>query len=152
MGRDSVHSGGGQPVAASADHTSELAHARRLLFDDRLGEAMTVVERMLASEQSGHDRVAALILRLIALINTGRSGEFSSALDAAMEATRAAPDPGQYGEIQAIAAIVAVRAGSIDRAVRHLVWGARALNAVELTDYTTAWAWHNLAMAYSYSG
>jgi diguanylate cyclase (GGDEF)-like protein len=139
-------------VAASADHTSELAHARRLLFDDRLGEAMTVVERMLAGEQSRHDRVAALILRLIALINMGRSAEFTIALDEAMEATRTAPDPGQYGELQALAAIVAVRAGSIDRAVRHLVWGARALNAVELTDYTTAWAWHNLAMAYSYSG
>jgi diguanylate cyclase (GGDEF)-like protein len=139
-------------VAANADHTSEIAHARRLLFEDRLGEAMTVIERILASDPSAHQRVSALILRLIALINMGRSAEFAAALDAGMEASRLTPDPGQYGELQALAAIVAVRSGSVDRSVQHLVWAARALSAVELTDATTAWAWHNLAMAYSYTG
>jgi diguanylate cyclase (GGDEF)-like protein len=139
-------------VAAIADHPSELVYARRLLFEDRLGEAMAVIERMLAVEQQPNDRVHALILRLIGLINMGRSAEFGAALDAGMAASKQAPDPGQWGELQALAAIVAVRSGSIDRAVRHLVYGARALTAVELTDQTTAWAWHNLAMAYSYTG
>ena len=139
-------------MPATADHTSELEHARRLLFEDRLDEAMVVIERILGVELSHYDRVAALTLRLVALINMGRTGEFSSALDAAMDVVRDDPDPGQYGELQALAAIVAVRAGSVDRSVRHLVRGARALAAVELTDVTTVWAWHNLAMAYSYAG
>jgi diguanylate cyclase (GGDEF)-like protein len=137
---------------AGDEQTSELAHARRLLFEDRLGEAMTAIERMLAEKLTPRDRVSGLILRLIALINMGRSSEFSSALDAGMSAAREAPDPGQWGELQALAAIVAVRGGSVDRAVRHLVRGAQALNAVELLDATTAWAWHNLGMAYSYAG
>jgi diguanylate cyclase (GGDEF)-like protein len=135
-------------VAAEAD----LANSRRLLFEDRLSEAMTCIEALLAGELSPRDRVAALILRLIALINMGRSAEFSSAQDAAWEAARTAPDPGLRGELHALAAIVAVRSGSIDRTVRHLVWGTHALNTVELTDSTTVWAWHNLAMAYSYTG
>src|SRR5258706_1811116 len=152
MGGGIESNGGGQPVAANADHPTDLAHARRLLFEDRLGEAMAVIERILEGEPSPRDRVHALILRLIGLINMGRSAEFANALDAGMAASKQAPDPGQWGELQALAAIVAVRAGSIDRSVRHLVYGARALTAVELTDATTAWAWHNLAMAYSYTG
>jgi diguanylate cyclase (GGDEF)-like protein len=113
---------------------------------------MQAIEALLAGELTPRDRVAALILRLIALINMGRSGEFSSAQDAAWDAAQAAPDPGQWGELHALAAIVAVRSGSIDRTVRHLVWGTHALNTVELADNTTVWAWHNLAMAYSYTG
>src|SRR5262245_32769894 len=101
---------------------------------------MAVIERMLDVEQRPHDRVHALILRLIGLINMGRSAEFGAALDAGTTASKDSPDPGQWGELQALAAIVAVRSGSIDRAVRHLVYGARALTAVELTDATTAWA------------
>ena len=139
-------------MAADADQTSHLADARRLLFEDRLSEAMPAIEALLAGELIPRDRVAALILRLIALINMGRSGEFSSAQDAAWEAARLSPDPGQWGELHALAAIVAIRSGSIDRTVRHLVWGTHALNTVELADNTTVWAWHNLAMAYSYTG
>ncbi len=62
-------------MAAEAD----LANSRRLLFEDRLSEAMACIEELLAGELSPRDRVAALILRLIALINMGRSAEFSSA-------------------------------------------------------------------------
>ena len=139
-------------MAAAADRTSELMFARRLLFDDRLSEAMTVIERMLSGEQSPHDRVEALTLRLIALINMSRSSDYPAALDAALHASREAPDPGQRGELEALAAIVALRSGSLERCVGHLVRGARALGAVDLTDEVTAWGWHNLAMAYSYTG
>jgi diguanylate cyclase (GGDEF)-like protein len=137
---------------AVGDRTSELTHARRLLFDDRIGEALTVVERVLVGEQSPYERVEALKLRLISLINLGRSEEYAAALDAALAAARQVHDPGQYGEVQALAAIVALRAGSLDRCVRALVHGSRALGAVELTDEQTAWGWYNLAMAYSYTG
>ncbi|GAA2705889.1 hypothetical protein GCM10010429_15390 [Micromonospora olivasterospora] len=41
-------------------------------------------------------------------------------------------------------------AGALDRCVTHLVKAARALGAVEDPDRDTAWAWHDLAMAYSY--
>jgi diguanylate cyclase (GGDEF)-like protein len=137
---------------AVADRTSELTRARRLLFNDELGEAMTVVDRVLGGDQSPHDRVEALTLRLIALINLGRADEFAGALDAGLAAARQVQDPAQYGELQALAAIVALRSGSLDRCVRALVHGSRALSAVELTDETTAWGWHNLAMAYSFTG
>ncbi|GAA2599252.1 hypothetical protein GCM10010399_32490 [Dactylosporangium fulvum] len=137
---------------AVADRTSELTRARRLIFQDQLGEAMAVVDRVLADDQSPHDRVEALTLRLIALINMGRSTDYPAALDAGLAAARQVQDPAQYGELQALAAIVALRAGSLDRCVRALVHGSRALGAVELTDETTAWGWHNLAMAYSYTG
>src|SRR5688572_25042669 len=58
---------------AVADRTSELSRARRLIFDDRLGEAMTVIDRVLSGDQSPHDRVEALTLRLIALLNMGQA-------------------------------------------------------------------------------
>ena len=137
---------------AVADRTSELTRARRLIFDDHLDEAMTVIDRILAGDQPPHDRVEALTLRLIALINMGRAEDYPAALDAGLAAARQVQDPAQYGELQALAAIVALRAGSLDRCVRALVHGSRALGAVELTDETTAWGWHNLAMAYSYTG
>ncbi|GGM74134.1 GGDEF domain-containing protein [Dactylosporangium sucinum] len=137
---------------AVADRTSELARARRLIFEDQLGEAMTVVDRVLAGDQAPHDRVEALTLRLITLINLGKAGDLAAALDAGLAAARQVQDPAQYGELQALAAIVALRAGSLDRCVRALVHGSRALGAVELTDEGTAWGWHNLAMAYSYTG
>ncbi|GAA3304438.1 GGDEF domain-containing protein [Dactylosporangium vinaceum] len=137
------------------DHSSALIRARRLIFDDRLDEALTLVERVLAGSQasvSPAERVEALKLRLITLINLGRPEEYAAALDAGLGAARVLQDPGQYGELQALAAIVALRAGSLDRCVRALVHGSRALNAVELLSETTAWGWHNLAMAYSYTG
>ncbi|WP_432986367.1 diguanylate cyclase domain-containing protein [Dactylosporangium sp. CA-233914] len=137
---------------AVGDRTSELARARRLIFDDRLGEALTVVERVLHGEQTPAERVEALKLRLVALINMGRTEDYTAALDAGLAAARQVQDPGQYGELQALAAIVALRGGSLDHCVRALVHGSRALAAVELTDEQTAWGWHNLAMAYSYTG
>ena len=56
-------SGGGPDVAADADQTSQLADARRLLFEDRLSGAMVAIEALLAGELTARDRGAALILR-----------------------------------------------------------------------------------------
>ncbi|GAA2364961.1 GGDEF domain-containing protein [Dactylosporangium salmoneum] len=137
---------------AVGDRTSELSRARRLLFDDHIGEALTVVERVLEGDQSPQERIEALKLRLIALLNLGRTEEYTGALDAGLAAARQVQDPGQYGELQALAAIVALRTGSLHDCVRALVHGSRALGAVELPDEATAWGWHNLAMAYSYTG
>ena len=131
---------------------SELARARRLLFNDQIGEAMTVVDRFLAEAQSPHERVEALTLRLVALINLGRVDEYAAALDVGLAAAKQVQDPAQWGQLQALAAIVALRGGSLEGCVRALVHGSRALGAVELTDEPTAWGWHNLAMAYSFAG
>jgi len=143
---------GDPAVTLRAALAEEILHTRRLMFEDRLGEAMTVIDRLLAGPQPAFERVSTLILRLIGLINMGRTAEHTAALDAAWEASRTAPEPGQLGELHALAAIVAMRSGSLDTTVSHLVRGARALGAVELMDATIAWAWHNLAMAYSYTG
>jgi diguanylate cyclase (GGDEF)-like protein len=48
--------------------------------------------------------------------------------------------------------VAAYRFGSLERCVTHMVRSAQALTAVELTDAMVAWGWHNLAMAYSYTG
>jgi diguanylate cyclase (GGDEF)-like protein len=139
-------------VAATAEHRSRLEYVRELLFEDKPNEALLAVTRLLVEDPAPRDKVEALTLRLICLINLGRTAEFTVGLDEALEASRTAPDAGQRGELHALAAIVAHGSGSLDRCVRHLVWAARALNAVELTNPTIAWAWHNLAMAYSYTG
>ena len=62
------------------------------------------------------------------------------------------PEPGRYGRLHALTAVTAYRFGSLERCVNHLVRSSLALGAVELTDAMAAWGWHNLAMAYSYTG
>jgi diguanylate cyclase (GGDEF)-like protein len=98
------------------------------------------------------DRADALTQYLAVLINLRRTDEYSATMDAAFEAARAYPDPARIGLLHAFAAVVALHDSSIETCVWHLVLSARTLNAVELTDANIVRAWHNLAMAYSYSG
>jgi diguanylate cyclase (GGDEF)-like protein len=128
-----------------------LSGVQRMLFDDRVVEALTVGAQ-LADADDPRTRVDARIYRLAALINLDRSGEYAAAVDAAFEAVRGYPEPGRYGRVHALAAVTAYRFGSLERCVNHLVRAAFALKAVELTDAMAAWGWHNLAMAYSYTG
>src|SRR6266540_737249 len=72
--------------------------------------------------------------------------------DSSTALTRARPEPGRMGKMHALAALVALRDDSLDRCVTHLIHSSRALAAAELTDAGIAWAWHDLAMAYSYAG
>jgi diguanylate cyclase (GGDEF)-like protein len=139
-------------MPATADSAAALGRVRRLLIEGRSGDAITLVDGLLESYDDNRFRADALALRLTALINQGRRTEFASTMDAAFEATRARPEPGRMGKLHALAALVAQRDGSLDRCVTHLIRSSRALAAAELTDAAMAWAWHDLAMAYSYAG
>ena len=88
--------------------------------------------------------------RLSALINLGRTAEFTRAIEEASAAVRDLAEPYLHGHLNALAALAAHHQGALDRCVTHLVQAARALGAVEDPDRDTAWGWHDLAMAYSY--
>jgi diguanylate cyclase (GGDEF)-like protein len=139
-------------VAATKDNAVALGQVKDLLFEGRSDDAIALVDRILNFGPTARERADALMLRLTALINLGRSGEYGSTMDSAFEANRVQPEAGRSGQLYAHAALVAHRAGSLDRCVTNLVKSARALGAAELTDADIAWAWHNLAMAYSYAG
>jgi diguanylate cyclase (GGDEF)-like protein len=134
---------------ASLQHL--LAGAQQMLFADRVAEALALSEKLLDAADP-RVRTDARIYRLAALINVDRSTEYAAAVDAAFDAVRGYPEPGRYGRLHALAAVTAHRFGSLERCVAHMVRSALALNAVELTDAMAAWGWHNLAMAYSYTG
>ncbi|MBT8226433.1 MAG: GGDEF domain-containing protein [Dactylosporangium sp.] len=139
-------------MATTTEHAKELAHARRLLTDEQYGEAIHTIERLLREQPGPRERAEGLTMRLVGFIAVGRTAELTTALETAFEANKASPDLGTFGELNALAALVAHRMGSLDRSATHLVRSARALDTIELTDATTAWAWHDLAMAYSYTG
>src|SRR4051812_2497059 len=73
-------------------------------------------------------------------------------MTAAENAVREVPDPYLRGQMHAFAALGAHLQNAVDRGVTHLVQASRALAAVPAADTETAWGWHDLAMAYSYSG
>ncbi|GIJ48862.1 hypothetical protein Val02_57480 [Virgisporangium aliadipatigenens] len=128
-----------------------LSSVEGMLFDDRAEEALAVSRRLVHADDL-RVRVDARIFGLVALINLDRADEYAAAVDAAFEAARQYPEPGRYGRLHALAAVTAYRFGSLERCVTHMVRSAQALNAVELTDSMAAWGWHNLAIAYSYTG
>jgi diguanylate cyclase (GGDEF)-like protein len=135
----------------TVDSRAELAHVQQLLFEDRVAEALAVAEH-LGQATDARVRADALTYRLAALINLGRTGDYAAAMDSAIEAARAHPDPGRYGRLHALAAVASYRLGSLERCVTHLVRSAQALADVELTDTMAALGWHNLAVAYSFTG
>jgi diguanylate cyclase (GGDEF)-like protein len=128
-----------------------LAGAQRMLFADRVLEALDTARR-LADADDLRVRVDARIIALAALINLDRTDEYAVAVDAAFDAARQYPEPGRYGRLNALTAVTAYHFGSLERCVTHMVRSAQALSAVELSDSMAAWGWHNLAMAYSYTG
>jgi diguanylate cyclase (GGDEF)-like protein len=133
------------------DSRTELSRVQQLLVEDRVSEALAVVEH-LAESDDPRVRADALTYRLAALINLGRTEAYAAAMDSALEAARVHADPGRYGRLQALAAVASYRLGSLERCVTHLVRSAQSLAAVELTDTMAAWGWHNLAVAYSFTG
>jgi len=149
---DSGAAGSGDAGGAGTDSRSVIRHVRRLLFEDRPTEALPVAEKFIAEAIDRRAIAEMSTQRLIALINMGESGRFTTALDEAFEAARGVPDPSIRGELYALAAVVAHRFSALERCVSHLVRSARALARVELTDMATAWAWHDLAIAYTNAG
>ena len=139
-------------MTTTTEHAKELAHARRQLIDERYGDAVATIDRLLRDDPEPRERVQALTLRLIGLTRVGRTAELTPAIEEAFDAHKVAPDLSVFGELNALAALAAFRMGSLDRCATHLVRGNRALSSIELTSTTTAWAWHDLALAYSHTG
>ncbi len=130
----------------------ELPQLRQLLADGRAAEALLVIDRLLATEQDLACRADLLLRRLSAIVNLGRRTEYAPGLDAADAAIDADPDPERHGRLNALAAIIALLDNSLDRCVAHLVKSYRWLNGVTRVDEDVAYAWHDLATAYSYAG
>ncbi|HEX6498227.1 MAG TPA: GGDEF domain-containing protein [Micromonosporaceae bacterium] len=138
-------------MASTADVDTEIERARTLLFAGRSHDALGLLDALIRGGDPLR-RADALVLRLTALINLRRSGEYPQTLRAAFEATRAHPEPDRIAQVHALAAIVAHLEGALERCATHLVNSSRALKRVRREDADLAWAWHNLAMSYSYVG
>ncbi|SCE82360.1 diguanylate cyclase (GGDEF) domain-containing protein [Micromonospora viridifaciens] len=132
------------------DQVDALRHARALQEASRSAEACTVLDRVIRTTADPYARADALVQRLSALINLGRTAEFTRAIEEASAAVRDLAEPYLHGHLNALAALAAHHQGALDRCVTHLVKAARALTADDDPDRDTAWGWHDLAMAYSY--
>ncbi|GLZ59074.1 MULTISPECIES: GGDEF domain-containing protein [Micromonospora] len=132
------------------DQVDALTHARALQEASRSAESYVLLERVIRTTNDPAARADAMVQRLSALINLGRTAEFTRAIEEASAAVRDLAEPYLHGHLNALAALAAHHQGALDRCVMHLVRAARALGAVTDPDRDTAWGWHDLAMAYSY--
>ncbi|MGC1214706.1 MAG: GGDEF domain-containing protein, partial [Micromonospora sp.] len=132
------------------DQVDALRHARTLQEASRSAEACTILDRVIRTTEDPHARADALVQRLSALINLGRTAEFTRAIEEASAAVRDLAEPYLHGHLNALAALAAHHQGALDRCVTHLVKASRWLSADDDPDRDTAWGWHDLAMAYSY--
>ncbi|GGJ83346.1 hypothetical protein GCM10010123_11220 [Pilimelia anulata] len=134
------------------DQAGALAEARRLQIDGRAAEACLVVDRVLAATADPRARADALVQRLAILYHLGRTGAYREATEAALAAAGEVDDPYLHGHLHALASVTVFPHGLFERAVTHLVHGARFLNRITDIDVDTAAAWHDLAVAYSHHG
>lgn len=132
------------------DQVDVLIHARALQEASRSAEAYVQLSQVIRVTKDRYARADALVQQLSALINLGRTAEYTRAIEDAFDAVRDLAEPYLQGHLYALAALAAHHQGALDRCVMHLVRASRLLGAVEDPDRDTAWAWHDLAMAYSY--
>ena len=123
-----------------------------LLQNSRAGEALKVFEQVIAEPGKPLARVDALIQRLGALINLGRTAEYTLAVEEAFDCVRELAEPYPHGHLHAFAALATHHQNPLEPCVTHLVHSARALALIDEPDADAAWAWHDLAQAYSYAG
>ncbi|XTZ14327.1 GGDEF domain-containing protein [Micromonospora echinospora] len=132
------------------DQVDALTKARDLQEASRSAEACVLLDRVIRTTTDPFARADARVQRLSALINLGRTAEFTRAIEEASTAVRDLPEPYLHGHLHALAALAAHHQGALDRCVTHLVRAARMFDAVDDPDRDTAWGWHDLAMTYSY--
>ncbi|GAB3152583.1 hypothetical protein GCM10027290_43560 [Micromonospora sonneratiae] len=132
------------------DQADVLMHAHTLQESDRSAEACLALELIISTTKNPYVRADALLQRLSALINLGRTASYTTAVEQAFATARDLAEPYLHGHLHALAALAAHHQGALDRCVTHLVQSDRALRAVDDPGRETAWAWHDLAMAYSY--
>lgn len=128
-----------------------VQRAHRLLRSGKSREAANLIEQCLPT-LGPYERAHAMVLRVGAMFNLGTPSTMVSSVDDAFDTIRDRPEPYLHGHLNALAALAAHRAGALDRVVGHLVNAARKLNQIEVDDEDSACGWHDLAMAYSYTG
>lgn len=127
--------------------------SRDLQIDGRTAAALRLADRTVRTVTNPYALASAHIDRVVALVNLGRTAQYTAAVDEAFAAIRKLSEPYPHGHMHAVAALAARQQGAPERGVTHLVYAARALGAVaEAADPDLAWGWHDLAMAYSYLG
>jgi diguanylate cyclase (GGDEF)-like protein len=126
-----------------------------LMVSGRSAAALRAAERLVAADANPYARAQAQIHRMCALVNLGRTTQYTAAVDEAFAVIRELPEPYLHGHLHALAALAARQLGAPERGLTHLVHAARALgsaNDADPTDPLLPWGWHDLAMAYSYLG
>ncbi len=133
--------------------TDAAVGSRALQIEGRTAAALRVAERAVRAVTNPYARASAHIDRVVALVNLGRTAQYTAAVDEAFAAIRQLSEPYPHGHLHAVAALAARQQGAPERGVTHLVHAARALGAAgDEPDADLAWGWHDLAMAYSYLG
>lgn len=89
------------------DRVAELRHARALMEASRSAEACVVLDRVIVDAVDPYTRADALVQRLSALINLGRTAEYTVAVDDAFDAAREIGEPYVYGALHALCALAA---------------------------------------------
>ena len=112
------------------DSIDELRSAGKLQQVGRSAEALSILDKVLATTAEPMTRAYALVQRFGALINLGRAAEFATAMTLAANAVRETSDPYLRGQMHAFAALGAHLQSALDRGVTHLVQASRALAAV----------------------
>lgn len=129
-----------------------LADVRQLLVGGRTAAALRTAEHLTQHSTDRHIRAQAHVHRICALVNLGRTTQYTAAIDQAFASIRELPEPYLHGHLHAVAALAARQLGAPERSLTHLVHAGRALGAAHGDDASLAWGWHDLAMAYSYLG
>lgn len=133
-------------------YAETLAELSALQLSGRTAAALRAAERALATVTDPYARAEIHIRRLSALVNLGRTSQYTAAVDEAFATANELIEPYPHGHLHALAALTARQLGAPERSATHLVYAARALSATDEVDEYLAWGWHNLALAYSYLG
>lgn len=135
------------------DDAEAVSAVQALLVNGRQAAAARAAEQAVRTVTNPYAAAALHINRVCALVNLARITEYTAALDQAFAAIREMSEPYPHGHLHAVAALAARQQGAPERSLTHLVHAARALGVVpDVVDPDLAWAWHDLATAYSYLG
>jgi diguanylate cyclase (GGDEF)-like protein len=134
------------------DDAETVTAGRELMIVGRNAAALRAAERALRTVTNPYAIASAHIDRVCAMVNLGRTAQYTAAVDEAFAAIRELSEPYPHGHLHALAALAARQQGAPERGLTHLVHAARALAAVIDVDREVAWGWHDLATAHSYLG
>jgi diguanylate cyclase (GGDEF)-like protein len=135
------------------DDAEAVSAVKALLVSGRHAAAVRAAERAVQTATNPFAAASLHIDRVCALVNLGHTTEYTAAVDQAFAAIREMSEPYPHGHLHAVAALAARQQGAPERCLTHLVHASRALGVVpHAVDADLAWAWHDLATAYSYLG